>query len=306
MTTLQLECFLEAAKDRSFSLAASNLYLSQPTLSRQISALEEELSAALFIRANNAVRLSEVGRKLYPRIEAMYRAYRASSDELRELARSASGRLRVGVQASLLPPPEAGAALRACRAGHPGSDVLLYHLDLQSCCEALMEESVDALLSLDSSMPLSDKLDALTLKKERMCLAVPAGHPNSSLPEVRQSEISRLFGDLPFLVMDADAFEAPLKPRLEQVFQGDSSLDPRPFAGPYAGLDSLLLMADAGLGVTCVSEGSLLRENPRVKLIPLLRDEGHGPVPQTVSLTLYWLKKNGNPLLLDFLKALRG
>ena len=50
MTTLQMECFLEAAKFSSFSLAAVNLYLSQPTLSRQIQAMEEELHTALFLR----------------------------------------------------------------------------------------------------------------------------------------------------------------------------------------------------------------------------------------------------------------
>ena len=43
MNTLQIDCFLEAAKCSSFPLAASRLFVSQPTLSRNIVMLEKEL-----------------------------------------------------------------------------------------------------------------------------------------------------------------------------------------------------------------------------------------------------------------------
>ena len=48
MNTEQLDCFLEAAKCKSFSIAASHLFVSQPTLSRNIATLEKELEAQPF------------------------------------------------------------------------------------------------------------------------------------------------------------------------------------------------------------------------------------------------------------------
>lgn len=50
MNTLQIDRFLEAAKCGSFSLAVSHLFVSQPTLSRNIVMLEKELGITLFYR----------------------------------------------------------------------------------------------------------------------------------------------------------------------------------------------------------------------------------------------------------------
>ena len=50
MTSVQINCFITAAKYKSFSKAAAALYLSQPTLSRSISSMEEELGIRLFSR----------------------------------------------------------------------------------------------------------------------------------------------------------------------------------------------------------------------------------------------------------------
>ena len=50
MNSLQINCFLEAAKYHSFSKAAEKLYISQPTFSRNIAMLEQELGIRLFHR----------------------------------------------------------------------------------------------------------------------------------------------------------------------------------------------------------------------------------------------------------------
>src|SRR5262249_9796806 len=62
MTLRQCEVFLAVARERSFSLAAKKIRLSQPTLSEHMTELEKELGAELFSRRGRSVALTEAGR----------------------------------------------------------------------------------------------------------------------------------------------------------------------------------------------------------------------------------------------------
>lgn len=64
-----LQYFLAAAREQSISGAAEYLHLSQPTLSRQLKELEEELGKQLFIRGNRRITLTEEGMILRKRAE---------------------------------------------------------------------------------------------------------------------------------------------------------------------------------------------------------------------------------------------
>lgn len=65
MNLKQLEAFVQVAEGGSFSKAAKELFLTQPTISAHISSLERELNARLFVRNTKEVSLSEDGIKLY-------------------------------------------------------------------------------------------------------------------------------------------------------------------------------------------------------------------------------------------------
>ncbi len=61
----QLEVFVSVAKNKSFSKAAKNLFLTQPTVSAHIQKLEKELSIHLFDRSNKIITLTPAGKILY-------------------------------------------------------------------------------------------------------------------------------------------------------------------------------------------------------------------------------------------------
>ena len=65
MNLKQLEAFVQVAEGGSFSKAAKELFLTQPTISAHIAALEKELNARLFVRNTKEVSLSKDGRELY-------------------------------------------------------------------------------------------------------------------------------------------------------------------------------------------------------------------------------------------------
>ena len=65
MNLIQLEAFVQVAEGGSFSKAARELYLTQPTISAHISSLEKELNVRLFVRNTKEVSLSDNGKDLY-------------------------------------------------------------------------------------------------------------------------------------------------------------------------------------------------------------------------------------------------
>ncbi|MEZ3488278.1 MAG: LysR family transcriptional regulator [Lachnospiraceae bacterium] len=65
MNLKQLEAFVQVSESGSFSRAAKELYLTQPTISAHIASLEKELSVRLFVRNTKEVGLSDDGKDLY-------------------------------------------------------------------------------------------------------------------------------------------------------------------------------------------------------------------------------------------------
>ncbi len=64
MNTTQIGCFLAAARFHSFSRAAEELYLTQPSVSRYIGQLEQEWEVRLFVRDGKAMALTPEGRSI--------------------------------------------------------------------------------------------------------------------------------------------------------------------------------------------------------------------------------------------------
>lgn len=77
-----LEYFLAVARKESISKTAESLHLSQPTLSRQIRDLEEELGKQLLIRGNRRVTLTDEGRILQKRAEEIVSLVSKTEKEL--------------------------------------------------------------------------------------------------------------------------------------------------------------------------------------------------------------------------------
>lgn len=98
MTSLQIVYFLKVAQCMSFSQAAKELFVSQPSVSRQIKALESELGHCLFDRSQkNAVRLTAAGMVFEQVFRQSYHALETAKDAARQFASQADLCLRVGV-----------------------------------------------------------------------------------------------------------------------------------------------------------------------------------------------------------------
>ena len=96
MDIAALKAFIAVADSGSFSLAAEQLFLTQPAISKRVSALENELEARLFDRIGRGVSLTEAGQALLPRARNILLDLEDSVRALSNLSGEVHGTLRFG------------------------------------------------------------------------------------------------------------------------------------------------------------------------------------------------------------------
>lgn len=92
----QVECFLMVAKLGSMSRAAEEMFLTQPSLTARLKALEHELGEQLFVRTRSGMRLTEAGRQFLPYAERCVTSIENGKQYLKELREGTEGQLRIG------------------------------------------------------------------------------------------------------------------------------------------------------------------------------------------------------------------
>lgn len=114
----QIHYFLKVAQTLNMTRAAEELHVSQPSLSRQIKLLEEELDVLLFERLPQGLRLTPAGEALRTHLEAVAAQLEQTTRLMKPFASGARGRIRIGaipsLAATFLP-----AALAAFLRTHP-------------------------------------------------------------------------------------------------------------------------------------------------------------------------------------------
>src|SRR5260370_6306705 len=99
----QLRYFCAVAETGSFSRAAEQSHVSQPSLSQQIMKLEDELGARLFDRLGRSVRITDVGKTFLPRARSVLRELEVAKGDVVERKDSISGLVTVGVIPTVAP-----------------------------------------------------------------------------------------------------------------------------------------------------------------------------------------------------------
>ena len=91
-----MQYYLAVVREGTISAAAEALHVAQPSLSRQMKELEEELGASLFERGNRKITLTEEGMVLRKRAEEMVRLMQMTEEEISQIKNHVSGSVRIG------------------------------------------------------------------------------------------------------------------------------------------------------------------------------------------------------------------
>jgi len=101
MTLHQLKIFWAVAQAKSYTKASKILGLAQPSLSQQISKLEDELGSRLFDRGFSRINLTDAGEYLCTKAEQIIASIEETEEGLKEFSKNTRGILKVGMLSSV-------------------------------------------------------------------------------------------------------------------------------------------------------------------------------------------------------------
>jgi len=179
----QLEAFVRIAHRGSFSIAAEELALTQPAVSKRVAALEAGLGTPLFDRIGRSIQLTEAGRILLPRAEQILAGIDDSRRAVRNLAGQVEGPLKVGTSHHIglhrLPP-----VLRTFVGRHPDVELDLRFLDSEVILAEVEHGQTElGLATLPPAAPST--VECRPIWTDQLVVVVAAGHALSGATDVK-------------------------------------------------------------------------------------------------------------------------
>ena len=244
MNIEDLHAFLYVAKHRSFSLAAVQLHLTQPAVSKRIAALEGQLNAPLFDRIGRQISLTEAGRALEEHARRILAEVEDSRRAIRNLNGAVSGPLKIAsshhISLHRLPP-----LLHRYIHAYPEVQFDLSFMDSELASRAVEQGELE--LALVTLPPVeSTPLTLIEVWTDNLVLAASHDHPLRSEKEITPAVLARHPAILPArgtytrTLIDAKLAERQLETKLETHY-----------------LETIKMMVGVGLGWSLLPESML-------------------------------------------------
>jgi DNA-binding transcriptional LysR family regulator len=178
MELRQLRYFVAVAEELNFSRAARRLHMSQPPLSLQIKAIEEELDTVLLARTRRRVELTEPGRLFLDRARSILSTVDGSGDAVRRAARGEAGEIRVAFTGSVPMFEAFPRFLQAFRERFPAVRVELGHMSTGAQLQAIVDRKIDVGFLRPSLLftPSSD-IAVSPVWEDELQVVLAEGHP---------------------------------------------------------------------------------------------------------------------------------
>jgi molybdate transport repressor ModE-like protein len=286
MDPRRLLIFRAVARAGSISAAARELGWTQPAVSQHLRALERSVGCALLLRGAGGVELTEPGRTLLARADALAVQLHMAEEELADLTALRRGRVRLAAypSAAATVVPRAVAGLRK---RHPDIDVELAEAEPPEALALLRTGDADLALvfSYERDQPLeAPGLSWLPLGEEPVSLVVADRHPAGSRRRLSLADLA----DEPWIV----GCERCRAHTLQLCRAAGFEPAVRHASDDYVVVQNLVAV---GLGVTLLPRSALeayrhpevrVREHPSfgTRTYGVVHREGAGQVPATAAL----------------------
>ena len=290
MTSTQIQAFLKAAEHLSFTTAAEKLYISQPALSRSISALEQDLGLLLFVRRNNVLSLTPGGELLFQWLRKSKTSFESVLTKARQANAQETNSLRIGLIQSEILSEKGAAAIAHFQAKH--SDVavnIINHGTVPDAVLQLTEHNTDIALMVGTAIYGNPRLQYFEIGHYRRCVAVSILHPLAG----RKTALLQEFANDVFISVDPVAF-----PSLSAMVRDTCSRAGfTPVINETSDITELISQVELNKGVALLFDHHTSRHNPLLRLIEL-------EDVFVANLTCVWDRLNANPNIHTFIKLL--
>jgi DNA-binding transcriptional LysR family regulator len=291
MELRHLKYFVAVAEELNFARAARRVHIAQPSLTKQIQQLEQELGFPLLYRTKKKVELLDTGHVLLEEAQRLLHQAEKAVQSTQRTHAGQSGRLLIGFSTSAAP-EVLPRILRKYHALFPDVVVELLEITTVKNTESLLQSAMSVAV-IRSPTFLSHELFCFeTIQRERFVVALPDSHPLAKQKSVR---IKTLASE-PLIV-------PPLQPgwgyadSIFQIFR-DYGIVPR-IAREATGALSVVTLVAGGFGVALVPASLTNLRLPGVSYRPI---KGRC---RTSDLTLVWQRDSRASTVRAFLEVVK-
>jgi len=256
-----LRYFVEVVRQQSFTRAAERLFVTQPTISKMLKNLEDELNCTLLIRDGRKLLLTDTGRVVYERGIAILAEFRQLETELGDINHLNKGILRLGI------PPMVGmlmaGPINLFSQRYPGVELKIAEFGGLTVQQAVSNGELDVAMT---ALPVEEEsgLATLPLFSHAMCVLVPRSGSWLERDVVTPEELA----EHPLLIYNEDF---ALSRQLMLLFQ-QHGVKPR-IAVRSGQWDFLAAMVQAGVGIAILPEPVCQRlDKTTLRWLPLQSD----------------------------------
>ena len=253
MDTASLQAFLTVVKSNSFSIAAEQLFITQPAVSKRIATLEAELETRLFDRIGRTISLTEAGSILLPRAQRVINELEDSKRAVNNLSGKTSGRLSVGTSHHIglhrLPP-----ILRKYTQQYPEVELDLRFMDSEQACTAVLHGDLEIGIVTLPLEPI-DKLIMMKTWNDPLSIVVGKTHPLAKMKNIKAEQLISHAAILP-------ARGTYTREVLERAFKPLGISLTISLSTNY--LETIKMMVDVGLGWSVLPVTMLDKKNYRL------------------------------------------
>lgn len=253
MNSKQLQYALSLSKIRNFSQVSEQFHISQPALSKQIIALENELGVRLFDRSTTPLTLTPAGESFVQKANELLCAEDVLIKTMERFRTGESGRLTIGLSSfrSLYMMPR---TVRKLKERFPGLQVILAETDRTQRHKGILEGQYDFAIT---NLPVDESLlDVIPLEPDQLVLAVPQSLvdliPDFDADPAVPVNLG-LCRDLPFVAV---VKQQEMRQLFDQLCRS-AQLDPQIYV-EVVGLATAWAMVKSGIGAAVLPEQFVL------------------------------------------------
>jgi len=195
MDIQNLTAFISVSEQRSFSKAAEHLFITQPAVSKRISALEKELNTRLFDRIGKRVQLTKAGQALLPSALRILAELEESRRAIGNLDEKVSGKLSIATSHHIglhrLPP-----VLRAFTRLYTDVDLDIRFMDSEEACSCVLKGEVELAIATlpEKKWP---QLQSRVIWHDPLDIVISAQHPQAGSSPMTVAQLSKIPAILP-------------------------------------------------------------------------------------------------------------